>query len=63
MGSNLEESTQNILDSYLEETLEGNDDFNDNEPVEDFFRNGNSSDDFTNGIYPSVHANREVRLC
>ena len=34
MGSNLEESTQSILDSYLEETLEMNTDHQD---VEDFF--------------------------
>ena len=62
MGPNLEESTQNILDNYLEETLEGDDYFNDfdQSEVENFFNSANSSDD---DINPSVLINREARLC
>ena len=56
MGSNLEESTQNILDSYLEETMEGNDDH-----IADLF--SNNHDGTISGELPSVHANREARLC
>ena len=62
MGPNLEESTQNILDSYLEETLEGDDYFNDfdQSEVENFFNNAYSSDDDSS---PSVRIIREARLC
>ena len=56
MGPNLEESTQNILDDYLEETLEGDDYFE----VENFFNNAYSSDDDSS---PSVRIIREARLC
>ena len=62
MGPNIEESTQNILDNYLEETLEGDDYFNDfdQSEVENFFNNAYSSDD---DFSPSVRIIREARLC
>ena len=41
MGSNLDESTQRILDNYLEETLEM--DIN-HEEVEDYFNHSNQED-------------------
>ena len=56
MGSNLTESTQNILDSYLEETMEGNDDY-----ITDLFNINH--DENINSELPSVYTNREASLC
>ena len=41
MGSNLDESTQRILDDYLEETLEMD---MDHEEIEDYFNHSNQED-------------------
>ena len=62
MGPNIEESTQNILDNYLEETLEGDDVFNEftQSEAENFFNNAYSSYDVSS---PSVRIFREARLC
>ena len=62
MGPNITESTQNILDSYLEETLEGTDVFDEftQSEAENFFNSAYSSDDVSS---PSVRIIRETRLC
>jgi hypothetical protein len=62
MGPNITESTQNILDSYLEETLEGTDVFDEftQSEAENLFNNAYSSDNVSS---PSVSIIREMRHC